>query len=88
MLSTPEKIIFTILALTSAAAGLFVVRRIVRIVGRGQGSPDWSVVPRRGTETTPFARRRRYCRYPERFPGVFERARRKTPGTGLYVHRL
>ena len=47
MLSTPEKIIFAILALASAAAGLFVVWRIVRIVGRGQGSPDWSVVPRR-----------------------------------------
>jgi Fe-S oxidoreductase len=47
MLSTPEKIIFTIAALATVYFVLRVIQRIVRIIGRGHGKPDWSLAPRR-----------------------------------------
>lgn len=47
MLSTPEKVIFTIAALVTVYFVLRVIQRIVRIIGRGHGKPDWSVVPGR-----------------------------------------
>jgi Fe-S oxidoreductase len=47
MLSYPEKIIF-ILALLASGYGAFqAAARIVRLVGRGQGKPDWSLARRR-----------------------------------------
>lgn len=50
MLSTPEKIIFILAALVTAVAVLLVIRRIVRIIARGKGSPDWRLVPGRFLE--------------------------------------
>ncbi|MDH5507421.1 MAG: (Fe-S)-binding protein [Anaerolineae bacterium] len=47
MLSTPEKIIFTLLALLTAAAGIVVARRITRIIARGHGRVDWRLAPKR-----------------------------------------
>lgn len=47
MLSNIEKIIFTLAALASGYAGLVVALRISKIIGRGAGKPDWSVVPKR-----------------------------------------
>ncbi|MDX1435406.1 MAG: heterodisulfide reductase-related iron-sulfur binding cluster [Anaerolineales bacterium] len=47
MLSLPGKIIFLLLALLAAAAGLWVARRIFQTITRGQGEIDWSVVPGR-----------------------------------------
>ena len=49
MLSTIEKIIFTIFALVTAVAAYFLIRRISRVIGRGRGKPDWSLaLPRMG----------------------------------------
>jgi Fe-S oxidoreductase len=50
MLSTPEKTIFIIAALATVYFVLRVIQRIVRIIGRGHGKPDWSVAPRRLAE--------------------------------------
>jgi Fe-S oxidoreductase len=47
MLTTPEKILFTIALLASASAGLIAVRRIIAVIGSGQGQVDWSIVPGR-----------------------------------------
>ncbi len=47
MLSIPEKIIFTIVMIVSLSSAWVLGRRIVRVIGRGHGKPDWSVVPRR-----------------------------------------
>ncbi len=47
MLTLPEKILFVLAALIAAFAAVRVVNRIIRIIGRGQGSPDWSLVRKR-----------------------------------------
>ena len=47
MLSTPEKILFIIAALVTAYFVGRALQRIVRIIGRGHGKPDWSLAPRR-----------------------------------------
>src|SRR3990172_3806186 len=47
MLTIPEKIIFVLAALLSVALVLRAALRIVRIIGRGHGKPDWKLVPRR-----------------------------------------
>ncbi|HKY78418.1 MAG TPA: heterodisulfide reductase-related iron-sulfur binding cluster [Anaerolineales bacterium] len=47
MLTIPEKIIFVLAALLSVALVLRAALRIVRIIGRGNGKPDWKLVPRR-----------------------------------------
>ncbi len=47
MLSTPEKIVFILAALTTTIAVLIVSRRIARVINRGQGKVDWRVVPKR-----------------------------------------
>ncbi|MGB7093074.1 MAG: heterodisulfide reductase-related iron-sulfur binding cluster [Anaerolineales bacterium] len=47
MLSTVEKIIFIAAILLSAYAAFRVSLRIVRVVNRGRGRVDWSVVPNR-----------------------------------------
>jgi len=47
MLTTIEKIIFTILALATAVAAYFLIRRISRVIGRGTGKPDWSIAGKR-----------------------------------------
>ncbi|MCX8062751.1 MAG: (Fe-S)-binding protein [Anaerolineales bacterium] len=47
MLSTIEKIIFLLAALASLYGASQVALRISRIIRRGQGKVDWSVVPRR-----------------------------------------
>ena len=47
MLTLPEKIIFVIAALATAALVLRAIFRIVRIIGRGRGRPDWKLIPRR-----------------------------------------
>ncbi len=51
MLTLPEKIIFILAALLTAALVLRVAMRIVRIIGRGHGKPDWKLVPRRLLDT-------------------------------------
>lgn len=51
MLSNPEKILFIIAAGVTAIAVLIVIRRIVRIISRGHGAPDWSLIPKRLVET-------------------------------------
>lgn len=51
MLSTPEKTLFIISAAITFVVVLLVIRRIVRIVSRGHGSPDWSLVPKRLVDT-------------------------------------
>jgi Fe-S oxidoreductase len=47
LLTTIEKIIFIVAVLLSAYAAYRVSLRIVRVIGRGQGSVDWSVIPER-----------------------------------------
>ena len=47
MLSPLEKIIFAIAALITAYAVVLVTIRIVRLIARGGGEPDWSLVPKR-----------------------------------------
>jgi Fe-S oxidoreductase len=47
MLTLPGKIVFILLALLSAGVGLWVAWRIVKVIGRGQGKVDWSIVPGR-----------------------------------------
>lgn len=47
MLSNIEKIIFLIAAAATAVAVFLVTRRMVRIISRGSGKPDWSVIPGR-----------------------------------------
>jgi Fe-S oxidoreductase len=45
LLTTIEKIIFIVALLISLFAAYRVSLRIVKVVGRGQGSVDWSVIP-------------------------------------------
>jgi Fe-S oxidoreductase len=47
MLSTVEKIVFSIAALLAAGAALFVANRVARVIARGHGSVDWSAAPGR-----------------------------------------
>jgi Fe-S oxidoreductase len=51
MLSLPEKIIFIIAALLTVALVLRATGRIVRIIGRGHGRPDWKLIPKRLIDT-------------------------------------
>ncbi|MBP1693997.1 MAG: protein of unknown function cysteine-rich region domain protein, partial [Chloroflexi bacterium] len=51
MLSLPEKIFFVILTLVSLYFAIFSIIRIGRIIGRGKGNVDWSIVPKRLLET-------------------------------------
>ncbi|MEJ2512067.1 MAG: hypothetical protein P8Y72_10785, partial [Anaerolineales bacterium] len=52
MLTTPEKIIFTLLAITTVYFAYLTAKRIIAVIGRGQGKPDWSQVPKRLLEVT------------------------------------
>ena len=47
MLTLPEKILFTLALIATAYFTYRAIRRLVRIIGAGQGSPDWSQVPGR-----------------------------------------
>jgi Fe-S oxidoreductase len=47
MLYPPERILFLLALLATLIAAGFAIRRLVRIIGRGQGRPDWRAVPRR-----------------------------------------
>lgn len=47
MLTLPEKIIFALAALATVALVFRAAMRIVRIIGRGHGRPDWRLIPRR-----------------------------------------
>jgi Fe-S oxidoreductase len=47
MLTVPEKTIFALATLLTVALALRAILRLVRIIGRGEGRPDWSEVPRR-----------------------------------------
>ena len=47
MLTLPEKLIFILVALATIIAVFFAVRRIVKIIARGHGKPDWSIIPKR-----------------------------------------
>ena len=47
MLTTIEKIIFIVAILLSTYAAYRVSLRIILVIGRGQGSVDWSVIPNR-----------------------------------------
>lgn len=47
MLTTIEKIIFIVVFLVAAYAAFRITLRIARIVGRGQGTVDWNVIPER-----------------------------------------
>jgi Fe-S oxidoreductase/nitrate reductase gamma subunit len=51
MLTFPEKIIFILAALLTATLVLRAAIRIVRIISRGHGKPDWKLVPRRLLDT-------------------------------------
>ena len=47
MLTLPEKILFVLAALASLFAVYRAIRRIVLILSRGAGKPDWSLLPKR-----------------------------------------
>ena len=47
MLSNIEKTIFLIAAALTVVAVFYVTRRIILIISRGSGKPDWSIVPGR-----------------------------------------
>ncbi|MCW5877955.1 MAG: 4Fe-4S dicluster domain-containing protein [Anaerolineales bacterium] len=47
MLTLIEKIVFVLAALTTLALVARAVQRIVRIIGRGHGKPDWKLIPKR-----------------------------------------
>ena len=49
MLTLPEKIIFTLAILATLAAVYFAVRRLVRLISAGHGSPDWKLAWKRLT---------------------------------------
>lgn len=51
MLTLPEKIIFILAALLTVGLVLRATVRIVRIVGRGHGRPDWKLIPKRLLDT-------------------------------------
>ncbi|MCW5875159.1 MAG: 4Fe-4S dicluster domain-containing protein [Anaerolineales bacterium] len=47
MLTLPEKIVFFLAAAASGYAAIRVAERVVRIIARGHGRPDWSLIPKR-----------------------------------------
>ena len=47
MLSLVEKLLFVVAVLLSLYFTWLGVQRIIRIIGRGQGKPDWSLLPKR-----------------------------------------
>jgi Fe-S oxidoreductase len=47
MLTSPEKIVFTLAALATLAAVFFAIRRLVRIITAGHGKPDWKLAWKR-----------------------------------------
>ena len=47
MLSLPEKIAFLLALLLSLILALLAARRLIAILGRGHGRPDWRALPRR-----------------------------------------
>ncbi len=47
MLTLPEKIIFALCVGLSLTLTSFAVRRIVRIISRGKGRPDWGILKQR-----------------------------------------
>lgn len=47
MLSTPEKLLFLAASLATAFLAHKAIRRLVRIIARGHGRPDWRQVPHR-----------------------------------------
>ncbi|MBW8011923.1 MAG: 4Fe-4S dicluster domain-containing protein [Chloroflexi bacterium] len=47
MLTSTEKIIFVIAALVTAYFVISFTLRIARVIGRGHGKPDWSLLPKR-----------------------------------------
>jgi Fe-S oxidoreductase len=47
MLTLPEKIIFILAALVTVALVLRAALRLVRIISRGHGKPDWKLIPTR-----------------------------------------
>jgi Fe-S oxidoreductase len=51
MLTLAEKIIFILAALITVGLVLRAAVRIVRIIGRGHGKPDWKQIPRRLIDT-------------------------------------
>ncbi|MEX1071023.1 MAG: heterodisulfide reductase-related iron-sulfur binding cluster [Anaerolineales bacterium] len=51
MLTFPEKIIFIAAALVTVALVAQATLRVVRIIGRGRGKPDWKIIPKRLLET-------------------------------------
>lgn len=51
MLTLPEKIVFILAALVTAGLVLRAAVRIVRIISRGHGKPDWKLIPRRLLDT-------------------------------------
>ena len=50
MLTTLEKILFVVAALVIGYFTFVAARRIVAVIGRGKGKPDWSVAPNRLVE--------------------------------------
>lgn len=52
MLTTPEKIVFALLALITLYAAYLTAKRIIAVISRGHGKPDWSQVPKRLLEVT------------------------------------
>ncbi|MGD8403088.1 MAG: heterodisulfide reductase-related iron-sulfur binding cluster [Anaerolineales bacterium] len=47
MLTLVEKILFVVAVLGSLYFTWMGVRRIIKIIGRGQGKPDWALIPKR-----------------------------------------
>lgn len=47
MLTLVEKILFILLVVVSLSLTFLAVRRIIRVLGRGQGGPDWDVIRKR-----------------------------------------
>jgi Fe-S oxidoreductase len=47
MLTSPERVIFALCVLASLSLTLLAVRRIIRIIQRGHGRPDWAILRHR-----------------------------------------
>jgi Fe-S oxidoreductase len=50
MLTLPEKILFLLASLITLVLAYRAVQRLVGIIGRGHGRPDWSLIPKRLAE--------------------------------------
>lgn len=59
MLTTPERLLFLLFVLLTIYLTIQAIRRLVRIIGRGTGQPDWQLALRRaiavGIKTASFA---------------------------------